>query len=187
MYSHRHCRGWLAVLAGLMLVLAAGCGERKPGAGPQRGDPLPELRLSGLLDGRTSSTAGLHGKVLLINFWATWCEPCRNEMASLEALSRRYGAHQLAVLGISIDADVNLAREFVLQYRLTFPNFTEREPERARDLLRVRTLPESVIVSADGIVVARVTGARDWISPEAVAMLDAVIRGAPVAAPPALY
>lgn len=178
--------GWLAVVAGLMLVLAAGCGERKPGAGPQRGDPLPELRLDGLIGGRTLSTAALHGKVLVINFWASWCTPCREEMASLEALSRRYGPHRLAVLGISMDADINLAREFVLQYQLTFPNFTERESERARDLLRVRALPETLVVSADGIVVTRVTGARDWVSPEAVAMLDAVIRGEPVAALPPL-
>ena len=150
---HAPCLG---VAAMMCAMLAAGCGAPDSISSPRAGNPLPNLQLDGLMDGRALSTASLRGKVLLINFWASWCEPCRKEMPSLEALSRRYGSERLAVFGVSVDADENLAREFVLQSEVTFPNFTER----ARDVLRVRALPETVIVSADGIVVARVTGAR---------------------------
>jgi len=174
------------VAVALVLAIGAGCGESVRSPGPQPGDLLPAPPLNDLADGSTFSTASLRGTVLLVNFWATWCTPCRQEMASLETLSRRFPAQQVRVIGITMDADLNLAREFVMQNGLSFSNYSENPAERARDLLHVRTLPETLIVAADGRLVARVSGARDWASQEAVALLAAVARREPVRARPVL-
>lgn len=169
-------------IAGSVLLFAAGCDQRDFAAGPQAGDRFPEMRLNGLMDGKPFSTASLRGTVLLVNFWATWCEPCREEMPSLETLSHRFDPRELVVLGVSLDADLNLAREFVLKHKLSFSNFSDRGSDVARDMLHIRVLPETLVVAPDGIVAARIRGARDWAGQEAGALLGAVMRGEPAAA-----
>lgn len=171
--AHWAARGAVA----LALVLSAGCMEPVPGPGPQPGSRLPQVSLQRLDDGGAFSIASRGGGVLVVNFWATWCTPCREEMASLEALSRRFPPDQVQVIGVTMDTDLNLAREFVLQAGVTFPNYAETIRARARDVLGVRILPETLIVAPDGVLVARVTGARNWASADWISVLGALARG----------
>jgi len=159
----------------LCLALAA-CDPRAP-AVPQSGDALPSLQLVGLADGRQYATDDWKGSVLVINFWATWCEPCRREMPSLEALQRRFAGAPVRVIGITMDDDLNLAREFLLAQKITFPNHAEAPGARARDALSVQLLPETILVDVGGRIAARVKGARDWAGADAVAELNALLRG----------
>jgi thiol-disulfide isomerase/thioredoxin len=175
-------RGLLAMRAFFCCCLClafAACGPRTPAA-PQRGDALPSLQLVDLADGGQHATVDWKGAVLVINFWATWCEPCRKEMPSLEALQQRFAGARLRVIGITMDDDLNLAREFLLAQRITFPNYAEAPAARARDALSVRLLPETILVGADGRIAARVKGARDWAGADAVAELNALLRGEPL-------
>lgn len=121
--------------------------------------PLPALSAMMPLDERRTE---LDDKILLINFWATWCSPCREEMPDLQGLSDTVDRDNFAVIGISIDEDGNLAREFLLQSGIRFANFLDREQALSSGQLGIRTLPATFIVDVDGQILARIDGVRSW-------------------------
>jgi len=100
-------------------------------------------------------------RAALVNFWATWCTPCREEMASLEALSRALGP-ALQVIGVSVDMDRNLVREFLRKQAISFANYLDPGSRAARRPLALAVLPETFLVAADGRILARTRGARRW-------------------------
>ncbi len=102
------------------------------------------------------------GKRLIVNFWATWCAPCREEMASLQALSEALRPHGIAVVGVNVDEDRNLAREFLLRHRLQFENFADPGMAHSRSL-GIEALPQTFAIDADGRLAAHAAGARDWM------------------------
>lgn len=106
----------------------------------------------------------LAGRRLVVNFWATWCEPCRDEMPGLQRLSD--SADDILVIGVSLDGDVNLAREFLLRHGIRFPNYSMPVDEGRRRGLAIPALPETWLVGTEGRVRARISGARDWSSVE---------------------
>ncbi len=161
----------IRVLAGLLLLAA--CGEDTARVPPGIGARLPTIMLTDLAREAPISTDALRGTALVINFWATWCAPCRHEMPSLERLSRRL-AGRVRVIGVTVDHDLNLAREFMRARRLTFPIYAEGAERQLQSALSVRTLPETVLVSAEGTIVARVAGARDWDSAEGMQVIERV-------------
>jgi len=124
-------------------------------------EALEAVRLARLSDGIPVSAQALHGP-LVINFWASWCAPCRNEMPALERLSSRLAPDGITVVGITLDNDLNLAREFVHAYRLSFPMYTGAESLRVA--LGVKALPHTLLVRSDGTLAAALAGARDWDS-----------------------
>jgi thiol-disulfide isomerase/thioredoxin len=90
------------------------------GAAPEIGKAAPELVVTEL-DGQTFDLAKLRGKVVLVNYWATWCAPCRKDMPKLDALYRRYHDQNLAMIGISIDRDSNLEKVRKVVPKLAYP------------------------------------------------------------------
>lgn len=162
------------LLAGLFLLAA--CGEDSRRVQAEVGAQLPAVILTGLTDEAPASTGALRGTALIINFWATWCEPCRREMPSLERLSHRLAAHGVRVIGVSIDADLNLAREFVRAYQLTFPMYADGDKKAFQSALRVNALPQTMLVTADGTIAARITGTRDWDSAEAKRLVEQALN-----------
>ena len=125
----------------------------KPAANPEAGDP-PLLDLAGYKD----MLAGYHGKGVLVTFWATWCEPCRNEYPMIISLAKEYGPQGLAVVGISLDedADMNLVRHFLAQSHPGFPNFRQKPGIDADAFYRGvnpewrGAMPETVFYARDG-------------------------------------
>lgn len=147
----------------------AGCGEPAPPGAVN--SAFPDLVLADLADGRARALAEYRGQALVVNLWATWCEPCRREMPSLERLSRAARARGLTVIGITVDSDLNLAREFVLRHDLTFVNFSDPGMARSRASLGIKALPETFVIDKEGRIVGRLLGARDWSADEARAWL----------------
>ena len=89
-------------------------------AAPEIGKPAPELVVSEL-DGATFDLAKLRGKVVLVNYWATWCAPCRKDMPKLDALYRRYHEQNLEMIGISVDRDSDLPKVRKVMAKLAYP------------------------------------------------------------------
>lgn len=137
---------------------------------------LPEAELIELNGEKPIGTASLRGDPLVINFWATWCVPCRDEMPALEKLSQRIAAHRVRVVGISVDRDLNLAREFVRSRKLTFPIYADGKDNSLHAALSVAVLPETLLVAADGAIVTRITGMRDWNGAEGDRLLDQAFK-----------
>ncbi|MBI2313887.1 MAG: TlpA family protein disulfide reductase [Betaproteobacteria bacterium] len=164
---------WIA----LALLVAAAAACRAPEtAGPAAGDPFPDLALE-RLEGGTTSPAGYRGKVVVLNVWGTWCAPCRKEMPSLQGLAAKTDRARVAVLGLATDADRNLVREFLLQYRIEFPIFLDPDRVQSTAVLRVRGFPETFIIAPDGRLLARVLGERDWEAPAVLHALEEAYRG----------
>lgn len=165
-------RAFLAAAA----LAAAGCGSDP--AGPQPGEAMPDLKLAGL-DGGFLETSSLRGQVLVLNAWATWCPPCRREMPALQRLSEAMQAGRVRVAGLTVDRDLNLAREFLLAHRVTFPQYVDPDMALANGVLRVVGFPETFVVAPDGRLAARVVGERVWDAPEMIRALEGLARGEP--------
>lgn len=166
---------WRMVLL-LTALIFPGCGSDVRETNTGIGLPLPSAILTGLGGESTTSTDALRGVPLIINFWASWCVPCREEMPSLEKLSQRLAGRGGRVIGISVDDDLNLAAEFVLAQRISFPIYAERGGKTLQSSLRVKSLPETILVTAEGVIAARIAGGRDWNSAYAIGVLEDTLR-----------
>jgi peroxiredoxin len=104
-------------------------------------------------DGETVTLAALRGKVVLLNFWATWCPPCKAEMPDLNNLHRKYAAeHDFVVLGVDFEEDAETVQPFLQQYRLIFPVVLDRDGRVTTKLFGVRPLPTTFIIDREGFV-----------------------------------
>jgi len=135
------------------------------------GLPFPDFALPDL-GGQLLRRADLAGAPRLLNFWATWCPPCRAEMAGLRVLHRRLQAQGGGVVAISVDDDSNLVREFVLSLGIDYPVLLDRQRTLADGRLRLASYPTSVLLRRDGRVAEVVIGERAW---DAAAEIDAVL------------
>jgi peroxiredoxin len=163
----------MSVVAVAMLAVA--CDDR-PAAAP-RSNPeaaIPALREGSRvgflaptfalerLGGGTSSLSEFRGKVVLINFWATWCGPCRAEMPSLEALSHEFPTQDFLVVGISTDYEgAEIVQPFMDSFGLTFPILLDPEMQ-VNDKFEVRSLPTSIVLDRRGVIRHKFFGAMDW-------------------------
>lgn len=129
-----------------------------------RGDVAPAFDLPRLAGGRTS-LAGLEGQVALINFWATWCKPCEDEMPAMQRLYDGLAGDGFELLAISVDESVDDVRAFNERLALSFPVLLDPDQEAAR---RYQTtgFPESILVDREGRIVERYVGPREWDHPD---------------------
>ena len=138
------------------------------------GEPAAEFSVA-TPDGSIVGLSSLRGKVVLLNFWATWCEPCLEEMPAMERLARAYRDRGLAVLALSVDHEgASVVRPFLKRHGLTFLVGLDPQQTVAR-LYRVWALPSTFILSRTGARLFQAQGARDWDAPVAHAFFDAVL------------
>lgn len=158
-------------LALLLAVLLGTAGAATPPAPAQLaiGAALPAYRLDPLT-GPASTLTGWRGKPMLINVWASWCQPCRAEMGSLQRLSQRHAA-KLQVIGISTDDYRQHALAFLRSSQTRFPNYLDHELQLER-LLGADRMPLTVLVDARGRVRGRFYGSREWDSADNVALIS---------------
>jgi peroxiredoxin len=125
--------------------------SRPAAAGPIR-SLAPEFRLAGL-DGRTVRLSDYRGKVVLLNFWATWCPPCKAEMPDLEWLHRTYGVeHDFEVVGINLEESAADVEDFARQQGISFPLLLDSDGDVTNRWFAVRNLPTSMIIDRDGFI-----------------------------------
>ena len=115
------------------------------------------------------------GKPVLINFWATWCAPCREEMPAMERLHRRYKEQGFVMLAVSVDSDPALVTPFLELHKLTFPVAIDAKMELA-NMYRVRALPSSFIVDRERYLAAVALGPRAWDSRAAHSLVEGMLR-----------
>ncbi|HEX5550401.1 MAG TPA: TlpA disulfide reductase family protein [Nitrospira sp.] len=139
------------------------------------GEPAPNFQLRDM-EGRIVSLSDLRGKVVLLNFWATWCGPCRVEMPAMERLYRTYDRKDFEILAVSTDAQgVAVTRPFQQENRLTFPILHDAD-FRVGLSYGARTLPMTFMVDRQGIVRQHIFGARDWEAPEAHQLIEMLMK-----------
>jgi peroxiredoxin len=157
------------VVLGVLWALSTGDRPRDP---IEPGLPAPAFSLPVLGSDASVSLASLRGQVVLLNFWATWCKPCEDEMPAMESLHQALGPQGFALIAVSVDDDPRAVERFVTRLGLSFPILLDPE-KKAADAYQSYRFPESYLIDREGVLVARYIGPRDWDSP---AYLDRIRR-----------
>jgi peroxiredoxin len=130
-------------------------------------------------DGGALELSDLKDKVVFLNFWATWCEPCLEEMPAMERLARTYHDRGLVVLALSADREgASVVRPFLKRHGFTFPVGLDPGQAVAR-AYRVWALPSTFILDRTGLRLFQAHGARDWTGPPVLAFFDALLKRRP--------
>ena len=156
----------------LLLCAPAGGAEIKRWSG----SATPPLVLKSL-EGREHDLAKLRGRVVLVNFWATWCEPCRDEMPSLQALQDRLGKKPFEILLVNFGESEPTITRFLEKLRLKLPVLLDRHKTAAEDW-KVRGLPMTFLVDARGVVRYWTFGEHDWNAGEALQVVESLVAEA---------
>jgi thiol-disulfide isomerase/thioredoxin len=144
------------------------------------GQVLRDAMLQGL-NGPARKLSEFRGRPLIINVWASWCGPCRAEMASLERLAWSATGQKFAIIGISTDDYPQAAKAWLAKSNATFSHFIDRKLEM-ENMLGASQVPLTVIVDADGRVLGKVYGAKEWDGAEARSLIEQALRGKRAAA-----
>lgn len=169
----------IAVLLGLLLFGLAACSSpppEAPGSGPPAvGQLAPDFTLSDL-GGNAVTLSSLRGKVVIVNFWATWCPPCRAEMPSMEQLHRELGSGGLVLLAINIEPDGRqTVPAFLAATPHSFPVLID-DKEEVQKRYGVNKFPESFVVRKDGVIDDKVVGAIDWAHPQTLSYFRGLLK-----------
>jgi cytochrome c biogenesis protein CcmG/thiol:disulfide interchange protein DsbE len=118
------------------------------------------------MNGKEVSLSDHRGKVVLVNVWATWCPPCRQEMPSMQSLYEKFKGENFEILAVSIDSEGREAvAPFMRKMNLTFPALLD-PGETIRSLYGITGVPESFIIDKQGILVEKIIGPINWATPE---------------------
>lgn len=126
-------------------------------------------------NGSIQKFSAYRGKPLIINVWASWCGPCRDEMGSLERLSQRFGGKQFNIVGVSTDDDAGAAATAIKQSKLTFVNFLDQQLI-LENMLGADTIPLTILVDANGRVLKKVRGSQAWDSTESLKLIEQTFK-----------
>jgi thiol-disulfide isomerase/thioredoxin len=159
----------------LLAISTAGGVGAQPAEAVPIGGTLRDATMRGL-NGPPRKLSEFLGKPLIINVWASWCGPCRAEMASLERLAWLDESHDLVVIGISTDDYEDRALAALKSSNATITHFIDGNLLMEK-MLGASRLPLTVLVAPDGRVVDKVYGAREWDGAAALAHIDKVLRG----------
>jgi peroxiredoxin len=154
----------------LALALPASAQELKPWAG----GATPPLELSDM-KGARHRLADYRGKVVLVNFWATWCVPCRDEMPSIERLRASLDSRRFAVLAVNLAEPESRIQKFLDAVPLGFPVLLDRDAKIAR-AWQAKLLPATYIVGPDGSIRYRHLGELDWSTPEVQKLIVGLMK-----------
>ena len=125
---------------------------------------------------RSHTLDDFHGKFILLNVWATWCPPCKEEMASLNHLAQIYEKKDLTIMPISIDVSgTSAVRYFYKRLGLNELPIYLDPSKKVMDALRVTGIPTTLLISRDGLEIARVVGAAQWDAPESLQRISELV------------
>jgi peroxiredoxin len=142
------------------------------------GKPATDLTLP-TLDGTQVSLQSHRGKVVFLNFWATWCIPCREEMPAMEQLHQTFRSQGLTILAVNLKESPEQVKAFMDKYHLSFTALLDHDGSIFRDYA-VTGLPTTYLISREGTLLARGVGGRDWTKAEGKDLIRALLGGGSV-------
>lgn len=174
----------IGFLAGIMtLLLLAGCQNDSPqtqvvavAQGEADNKPAPDFTLWDV-NGQSVSLAQFKGQVVVLNFWATWCPPCREEMPSMEALHRKFADKGLVMIAVNVEENgPEVVPDFLKSHPYTFKILYDVDA-KVQNSYRVYRYPETFIIDRNGHIVERVVGSQDWTRGPAYKLIDFLLNG----------
>lgn len=144
----------------LISILSFSATTNKAKVGIQKGNEAPNIKITDL-NGKTVNLKDYRGKTVLLNFWATWCPPCRAEMPSLEEVWVK-NKKDITILAVSIDEDSTAnVKKFIKDGKYTFPVFHDKKGDTVNTYL-IKNIPTTYIIDKDGIIIDKIVGGIDW-------------------------
>ena len=160
--------------AAILMVVAVAAQAASPAElKPWPGGPTPALSLKDL-EGTAQALQAYRGKVVVLNFWATWCEPCRDEMPSFNKLRQSFAGKPVVVLAVNVGEGEGRIAEFLRKVPVDFPVLLDRDAAVSK-AWKVRLLPATFILGRDGRVRYSYAGERDWGDAAVRAKITALI------------
>ncbi|MCP4407577.1 MAG: TlpA family protein disulfide reductase [Gammaproteobacteria bacterium] len=159
----------------LLALFAQQCLAQRPGEGltPLPNKPqAPDFVLTDF-DGNTHRLSDYRGKVLIVNFWATWCPPCREEMPSMQRAWEKLQQQNILMLAINVGEDEDTIFQFTANYPVDFPLLMDLD-SKVVSAWPVRGLPTTFVVDPQGRLVYRAIGGREWDDPQLLAPVRAL-------------
>jgi thiol-disulfide isomerase/thioredoxin len=145
-----------------------------PRTGLQVGDLAPAFSLQ-TLDGKTLTRDGLKGKVVLLDFWATWCAPCRMALPELKDLRQKKAGQPLVIVSVSVDEDRKVVESFVSSNGMSWPQAWDNQGRVTGGVFRVSDFPSYMVLDAEGRITYRQSG---WAPGRSAALLDEAVSKA---------
>ena len=173
----RRVTTWAVLVFIIALIVAFALPSYRQGEASLAGKTPKEFVFN--LDGKSSHLSDLRGKVVVLNFWASWCPPCVEEAPSLNRLHEYIASRNGLVLGVAADEDPQAFTKFIVDQRVSFPTY--RDPgtkEHASPIAfsyGTAMIPETYIIDRRGKIARKVIGAQKWDSPEMRAYLDSLL------------
>jgi len=169
----------LLILLCCALVFAGGCSKDKAGSptikAPSEKSQAPEITVVSL-DNQQQTLTSLKGKVVLLNFWATWCPPCREEIPSMMKLNSFMAGKPFQMICVSVDEGGKKAiEEFFKNSGFSLPAYTDATGQAAKTY-GITGVPETFVIDKNGVIVKKVIGGLDWNSPEVIAFLEGLMK-----------
>ncbi len=127
------------------------------------------------LHGKKVGLKQFRGKIVFLNFWATWCGPCKEEMPFLETLHQQFKEKDFVVVTVSVDyEEAKFVREFINKQRYTFPVLLDPKSE-VLDLFEVKAIPTTFVIDKKGKMLGMAIGPRDWKCQEAISLISMLV------------
>ena len=121
-------------------------------------------------NGKNLNLNDFRGKVVFLNFWATWCPPCRAELPAMENLAKELQGHDFVMIPLNVKEDLNLIKRFLEEYEIDLPIYQDVNGEVAAKM-GVRGLPVTLLIDREGYAAAYVNGVLEWESPDFIALM----------------
>jgi len=176
----------LVVLAAVTVVLFFILSQKQRFTPVVAGNKAPDFTLPDL-KGNPVSLNGFKGKVVFLNFWATWCKPCEEEMPSMQLLYNALKSQNqpFEIVAVSIDSEgPEVVQKFIERYNITFTVLHDRKG-RIKDTYKTTGVPETFIIDQGGIIAEKVWGPRDWRTRDSVKTITDLLENGPT--PPESY
>lgn len=157
-----------------LLVFCLSCSSQPPAQRAEIGKPAPQFSLY-TNQGEKWSLADQKGKVVLVNFWATSCPPCRAEMPSMQKLYASLPRDKFEILSILYNDDPSIAQNFVKKFRYTFPVLIDYKSQIAGQY-GITGVPETFVIDPEGILREKYIGAHDWNSAKSSEMINKYLK-----------
>ena len=161
------------LLAFALIALTAAVADSMRDRVVRAGDQAPHFSMRAD-NGLTVTPTEFGGKVLIVNFWATWCPPCVEETPSMVAFANQYRDKGVVVFGISVDKSQKNYDNFIRRFGITF--LTSRDPEsKVSDLFGTYVYPETYVINREGKVVQKIIGGTNWTDPNLMRFVEGML------------
>ncbi|OGC04747.1 hypothetical protein A2276_02085 [candidate division WOR-1 bacterium RIFOXYA12_FULL_43_27] len=166
---------WLIIGVLILGAVAYSMANRKGGdIMTETGKMADDFTLESL-SGSSETLSSYKGKVVFLNFWATWCPPCRGEMPSIQKLHEKMQGKDFVILAVAVGERKQAVESFINSNKYTFPILLDPENE-VSEVYRVAGIPTTLLIDKSGKVVFRETGGRDWSSGDVIGKIDQLLK-----------